>query len=335
MSSENNNGRRCGILAIALATIGVMSLFFVVLFFVFVFFTVHSFSNTVKNIVSAPSLSQSHGTKIKYSVPRKNNPYFAGIKLIGEINYNSADEILDKLHTAKADASAVGVLLEVSSPGGSVVPSQEIYDEIKAIRKQKPVVVYVREMIASGAYYSSASASKIIANRGSLVGSIGVIMQGFEANKLVEFLKVNPVTIKTGALKDTGSPLRPMNEADKKYLQNLIEETRAEFVNDVQSARGTTKQAMDFMSDGRVVLAPKALELKLIDEIGSKESALAQLKTLSKKSKTPELYYYENVDSFSEIFSQSFSGEVSKILSNSAAKIWNLSLNQKTNLKAE
>ncbi|MES2615445.1 MAG: signal peptide peptidase SppA [Bdellovibrionota bacterium] len=320
MSNENKGGRRCGVLAIALSTIGVVSILFVVLFSVFVAFAMHSVSSSVKSLVSSQVPSKSYGTKVNYAVPRKNTPYIAGIKLMGEISGDTADEILDKFKTAKEDSMAVGVLFEVSSPGGSVVPSQEIYDQIKSLQESKPVVVYVREMAASGAYYSSASASKIIANRGSIIGSIGVIMEGFEADKLIQFLKINPVTIKTGALKDTGSPTRAMNETDKKYLQGLIEETREEFVNDVKSARKTTAEDMNFMSDGRVVLAPQALKLKLIDAIGTRDDALSEIAKLAKQKKTPELFYYENIDTFSEIFSQKFSGQVADMLKTSVSQ---------------
>ena len=328
MSNETSSGRRCGIFAIALSTIGIIAILFVVFFFGVIVYSVHSMSGSVKSLMSQASVSKASGSKVNYAVPGGNSPYIAGIKLWGEITDASANEVLDKLETAKNDSSAVGILLDVNSPGGVVVPSQEIYDAVKSIRVSKPVVVYVRNMAASGAYYSSSSASKIVANRGSLIGSIGVIMEGFEADKLIQFLKINPFTIKTGALKDTGSPMRPMNDADKKYLQGLIESTRAEFASDVKSGRGVSDLALNFMSDGRVVLAPQALDLKLIDEIGSKDMALSEIATLAKQKKTPELFYYENVDSFSDILSQKLSGKVSDALTTAVTQIIYKSLNK-------
>lgn len=319
--SNETNVRRSGVFTIAFATIGVMTLLFLSLFFVLIAFTVHSVSDSFKTMLSASSPHKSTGSKINYAVPHQRAPYIAGIKLSGEINDATADEVIDKLQTAKEDSAVVGVLFEVNSPGGSVVPSQEIYDEVKQVRAVKPVVVYVREMAASGAYYSSASATKIIANRGSLIGSIGVIMQGLEADKLIQFLKINPVTIKTGSLKDTGSPMRPMTDNDKKYLQELINATRSEFALDVKNGRGASEQTMSFMSDGRVVLAPQALELKLIDNIGSKDFALEEIAKLAKQKKVPELFYYENIDSFSNIFSQKFSSQANDIIKNSVSEI--------------
>jgi protease-4 len=327
--SNDVNGRRCGVLTIALSTIGVLAIVFVALVVGSVFYSVHSISSSMKSgLVSG-------NKKFNYTLPSSHEPYIAGIKLSGEINDNVADEVLDKLTTAQFDSNAVGVLFEVNSPGGVVVPSQEIYDEVKAIRAVKPIVVYVRSMAASGAYYSSASASKIVANRGSLIGSIGVIMQSFEADKLIQFLKVNPVTIKTGALKDAGSPTRPMNENDKKYLQNLIDSTRAEFVSDVKAGREVTEKTLELMSDGRVVLAPQALELKLIDEIGGKNVALNEIAQLAKLKQAPELFYYENIDSFSDLFSQKFSSKIQDVFNINASHILNLPFAGGASLKME
>lgn len=331
---SNETGRR-SVLSIALSTIGVLAILFVVIFVGGGFFLIHSASDSLHQLVasSAPPSHKAVGVKVNYALPTEEGHYIAGIRLTGEIVDGTSMEILDKLDTAKDDSNAVGVLFEVNSPGGAVVPSQEIYDKIKSVRETKPVVVYVREMAASGAYYSSASANKIIANRGSLIGSIGVIMQGFETSKLIEFLKVNPVTLKTGSLKDAGSPTRAMTDADKKYLQDLIEATRTEFANDVKAGRNTTDETMAFMSTGRVVLAPKALELKLIDGIGNRDLALEELTKLTHEKKVPDLFYYENIDSLSDVLAQKFGGEASQILQSVMTHL--LSFNAKTELKAE
>ena len=333
MTQENASSKRPGILAIVLSTIGVLAILIVLSFVALIVFAVHSASNSFQDVMGSSLTSHKSSSKLNYAVPHKAIPYIAGIKLMGEINDATASEVIDKLETAKDDSSAVGILLEVNSPGGSVVPSQEMYDEVKKVKAVKPVVVYVREMAASGAYYSSASASKIIANRGSIIGSIGVIMEGFEADKLIQFLKITPNTIKTGSLKDTGSPMRPMNNNDKKYLQDLIEDTHKEFVADVVEGRATTNEAMNFMSDGRVVLAPQALKLKLIDAIGSKDVALSEIGTLAKQKTTPELFYYENIDSLSDLFSQKLSGELSDMVKTSVTKIF--SENETSILKAK
>lgn len=217
----------------------------------------------------------------------------AGIRLEGEINTPLADDVLEKLQEAEKDDRVVAVLLEVESPGGSVVPSQEMYDAIKRVKAKKPVVSYVRDVAASGAYYTIASSSSIVANRGSMVGSIGVVLQSFHAEKLIEWAKVEPVTLKTGKLKDAGNPARAWTEEDKAYLQALIESTRGQFVVDVKEGRGLSTAAVERMSDGRVVLGPEALELNLIDKLGDRETALDVVGELAKVDPVPEIYYME------------------------------------------
>lgn len=233
----------------------------------------------------------------------------AGIKIEGEIGSETTDVVLEKLEEARKDDRIAGILLEVNSPGGSVVSSQEIFDAVVDIRGTdkeagKPVVVYIREVAASGAYYASASADRIIANRGSLVGSIGVIMQSFEAQKLLDWMKLNPVTLKTGRFKDTGSPLREWTPDDKAYLQKLIDDTRAQFVEDVKEGRELTDAAVNRMSDGRVVLGPEAVELKLVDALGTRDDAVAEIAQIAKLTETPELIYMEPNREFPDLLSE-------------------------------
>lgn len=306
--------QRSGFIVKFLASIGAIFVLFIVFSFILLAYFIHAFSGNVKGLSSSLTNIGNSGAEVNFVTPSHHANYIAGIKLNGEINSLTSVEILEKLEAAKSDNKAIGVLLEVNSPGGSVVPSQEIYDAVLDVKTKKPVVVYVRDMAASGAYYSSASASKIIANRASILGSIGVIMNGFEADKLIQFLKINPVTIKTGALKDVGNPTRPMNGEDKRYLQELIEATRLQFVNDIKLARKITDSSLKFMSDGRVVLAPQALELKLIDAIGTKKLALDEVAKLANSKETPELFYYENIQSFSALFSQKMMHGASSIL---------------------
>ncbi len=299
---------------IILSTIGGMALLFLL---IAVFLVVFVFSSVTSLFKDASSHSNHHASSLvssNFSVPHSSAPYIAGIRLEGEINEQVADEIIEKLETAQSDKNAKGILLEVSSPGGSVVPSQEIYDQIGFTKKTKPVVVYVREMAASGAYYSSANATQIIANRGSLLGSIGVIMHGFEADKLIKFLKLNPVTLKTGELKDAGSPMRPMTQIDKKYLSTLLEKTREQFQYDIATARHLSPETLKLLSDGRVILGSDALKLNMIDSLGSQDFAFREVLRLSKAPNDTELFFYESIDPITKIFSQTLTSEVSHML---------------------
>jgi len=225
------------------------------------------------------SLSNVNGHVYTHKI--SHGPTAAIIILDGQITAELADKILEKLVTAETEKKYVGVMLEVNSPGGSVVASQEIYDMVEALKATKPVVVYMREVAASGAYYASAPASKIVANRGTMVGSIGVILQSFETSQLITWLKLKPMTLKTGSLKDAGSPLREWTPHDKDYLQRLINTTRDQFVQDVAKARSLPQTTIDAMSDGRVVLGAEALDLKLVDALGSKQTAKKILEELA------------------------------------------------------
>jgi protease-4 len=284
--------------------VGLLSVILATFFIAFIGFALYSFSAGVKNFSTSFTPSFSSKNNSSFVTPAKNTSYIAGIRLSGEVNSTLATNIIEKLETAQEDKNALAVFLEVNSPGGSVVASQEIYDALLEFRKTKPVVAYVREIAASGAYYAIASASKIIANRGSMIGSIGVILHGFEADKLMHFLKINPVTMKTGALKDTGSPSRPMNENDKKYLHEMLHNTLAQFVDDVKKSRQTNESTMKILSDGRVVLGTQAVDFRLVDALGSKNTALREIATLLQQEKVPELFFYEDTHSFSEIFAQ-------------------------------
>lgn len=244
----------------------------------------------------------------EYLSPLKFEKAIAGIRMEGEINNETSRVVLEKLEEASRDSRVVGILFEVNSPGGSVVPSQEIYDAIKVIREKKPVVTYVHDVAASGAYYASASSSSIYANRGSLIGSIGVIMAGMESTELIKFLKLRPITLKTGKLKDAGSPIREWTEEDVTYLQNLIEDTRNQFVADVKAGRQLEESTVSYMSDGRVVLGTEAVQLKLIDNLGRKEDALKEISTLAGHTDTPKLIYLELPQDFKLILSDFIQG---------------------------
>lgn len=304
------------------ATIGLLTVIFVVSCTVLLGIGISSVSKSLinsKNATHATAIATQNN--VTFEIPAKNALYIAGIKFTSEINSEFADNIIAKLQYAKNDTNVVGVLLEVDSPGGVVVPSQEIYDAVKTVAAVKPVVSYVRSIAASGAYYSIAPSSEIIANRGSLVGSIGVIMQGFEINELLKFLKIQNTTIKSGTLKDAGSPFRPMTPTDKEYLSDMINQIFAIFVNDVKAVRPSISQKdLNFMMDGRVVLAAQAQKSNLIDAIGSFDFAKDEVAHLAKLKSTPNLFYYEDSRPFVDIFTEKFISGSSKILRNTFLK---------------
>jgi protease-4 len=184
-------------------------------------------------------------------------------------------ETLDKFRKAQ---NVKAVVVHINSPGGGVAASQEIHSEIARFRREtkKPVIASMESVAASGGYYAAAAADKIVANPGTITGSIGVIIQWVNYGDLMEWAKLRPVTFTTGKLKDAGNPMRPMTDEEKAYFQGLIERLRGQFKNAVAEGRkGKLKPGtLDALSDGRVVAGDEALEMGLVDQIGDFRDAV-------------------------------------------------------------
>ena len=184
--------------------------------------------------------------------------------------------IIEQLKRYEDTKSVPAILLNVDSPGGGVAASQEIYTEVKRLRekKNKVVVAYMSSVGASGAYYLSAPADKIIANPGTIVGSIGVIAEWVNYGDLLAWAKLRDVTFKTGEFKDTGSPTRELTEREKVYFQGLIDDMYVDFVEAVAAGRKMDLEAVRTLADGRVFTGRDAREKKLVDEIGNFQDAV-------------------------------------------------------------
>lgn len=182
------------------------------------------------------------------------------------------EKIISQLDEARKNPNVKAILIRVNSPGGSAAASQEIYEELKKV--EKPVVVSVSEVCASGAYYVSAAADRIIANRSSSVGSIGVIMQIPNYEDLYEKLGIKYTTIKQGKFKDVGSPDRPITEEEKRLLEAQLKEIYRQFITDVAEARNMDAGKVEELATGWVFLGTEALELGLIDGIGTYKDAI-------------------------------------------------------------
>ncbi|MFZ3085086.1 MAG: signal peptide peptidase SppA, partial [Candidatus Hydromicrobium sp.] len=177
-----------------------------------------------------------------------------------------------QLDEADKNPNVKAILLRVNSPGGSPAASQEIYEEIK--KMEKPVVVSVSDTCASGAYYVASAADRIIANRSSSVGSIGVIMQIPNYEDLYEKLGLKYTTIKQGKYKDVGSPDRPLTKEEMKLLEAQLKEIYRQFIADVAEARSMDVSEVEELATGWVFLGTEALELGLIDDIGNYKDAI-------------------------------------------------------------
>lgn len=208
-----------------------------------------------------------------------NETNLAEISLKGAIL--NPDSFLEELERIESLPRLAGVLLVVDSPGGAIAPSVEISEEIKRLSAKVPVVVYAQGVMASGGYYAGIWSKRIIANKGSLIGSIGVIFNGADVSELASKIGIKTQTIKAGKYKEAGTFMRPWNEDEEGEIKRLVRKQYEMFVLDVAEARGLDQEVSPLYAEGRVFSATEALELGLIDQIGIKSDAKRALEELS------------------------------------------------------
>ncbi|TAJ25654.1 MAG: signal peptide peptidase SppA [Nitrospirae bacterium] len=168
------------------------------------------------------------------------------------------------------------IVLRIDSPGGGVVPSQEIHDAVKRVRNtnNKAVVASMGTVAASGGYYIAAATDRIFANPGTLTGSIGVIMELANLEGLLKKIGVESVVVKSGRHKDIGSPFRKMNQDDRRILQSVMDDVHSQFIEAVAEGRSLDVGEVQTLADGRIFTGRQAKEAKLVDELGNLEDAI-------------------------------------------------------------
>lgn len=192
-----------------------------------------------------------------------------------------SDLIVSQLVDFKKDKRIKAIILRIDSPGGGVGPSQEIYREIEKTIKTKTVVASMGGLAASGGYYIAAAANKIVANEGTITGSIGVIMQFVQLQDLLQKIGISMEVVKSGEFKDTGSPHRKMSQRDRELLQGLISEVQNQFVEAVARGRNLSVEKVREIADGRILTGAKAKELGLVDLLGNFRDAVDLAKKLA------------------------------------------------------
>ncbi|OIO02124.1 MAG: S49 family peptidase [Desulfovibrionaceae bacterium CG1_02_65_16] len=191
-------------------------------------------------------------------------------------------EVVDFLRELRQNDSVKGVLLRIDSPGGAVAPSQELYQAVRALAKVKPVVVSMGTAAASGGYYAAAPATLIVANSGTITGSIGVRAQYVNLQGLLEKLGLKSDIMASGKMKAAGDPTQPLTPEQRTYIQALIMDLHQQFVSDVASARGLPEADVAKLADGRAYTGKQALKLKLVDKLGGQELAMETLRQMVK-----------------------------------------------------
>jgi protease IV len=186
-----------------------------------------------------------------------------------------SESTIKKLKRFQKDRSIKAILFRVDSPGGGVVASHEIYNEVRLIRDNgKPVVVSMGSVAASGGYYVSCGANLIVANPGTLTGSIGVISQFLRLDPMLQKIGVEMNTVKSGKFKDAGNPFREMTSEDKKYFQDLMDDVHRQFIDIVEKERKLDHEKLVSYADGRVFTGEQAKSMGLVDSIGTFEDAV-------------------------------------------------------------
>jgi protease-4 len=209
--------------------------------------------------------------------------------VIGEHGGIGGSREAEQLHDFAMDDEVQAILVRIDSPGGAVAPSQELHEEILRTRKRKKVVCSLGNTAASGGYYIAVACERIVANPGSVTGSIGVISRFFAAPELLQLAKVEETTLKTGALKDAGSPFRRFDAQDRAYFESLQQGIYEQFLKAVADGRGKTVEALRPLADGRVYSGEEAVRLGLVDTLGNMRTALDELMKLAGLTGEPQL----------------------------------------------
>ena len=184
-------------------------------------------------------------------------------------------ETLEELDDFAKNPSIKAILLRINSPGGGVVPSQEIYEKVRKIRDRgKKVVVSMGSIAASGGYYIAAASDKIVANPGTLTGSIGVIMELANVEGLLQKIGVQSVVIKSGKHKDIASPFRKMTEEERELIQSVLDDVHDQFIEAVAKGRALRLSEVRALADGRIFTGRQAKEKGLVDELGGLQDAV-------------------------------------------------------------
>lgn len=196
------------------------------------------------------------------------------IELFGVINEETGRPIIKQFDKWADNSSIKAIVLHINSPGGGVAISQEIYDAVLRAREEKPVVAAMASVAASGGYYAACGADRIIANPGTITGSIGVIFQFQTYTDLMSKVGIETETIKSGELKDVGGFHRPMSKKEELMLQAVVMDTYEQFVEVVAAGRGMDKEEVYPVADGSIFTGMQAYNLGLVDELGGLEEAI-------------------------------------------------------------
>jgi protease IV len=204
---------------------------------------------------------------------------------------NDSRDVLTELRRFRDAPWIKAIVLRIDSPGGAVAPTQEIFAELQKIRSKKPLIASMAGMATSGGYYIASACEKIVANPGTMTGSIGVIMQLNNVEELMKKIGVKGLNIKSGPNKDIGSPFQALSPEGQAILQSLVDNVHGQFVRAVAKGRGMDEAVVKKLADGRVYSGAQAKDLGLVDELGNLEYAVDLAAKRVGLEESPVLYY--------------------------------------------
>jgi protease-4 len=204
---------------------------------------------------------------------------------------DDSHSILSELRRFKEAPWVKAIVIRIDSPGGAVAPTQEIFEELQKIKNKKPLIASMGGMATSGGYYIASACDQIVANPGTLTGSIGVIMQLGNIEELMKKIGVKSYNVKSGANKDIGSPFQPLSSEGKAILQSLVDNVHSQFVGAVADSRSMDTAKVRQLADGRVYSGAQAKELGLVDQLGNLEDAIELAAKRAGLEEEPPVYY--------------------------------------------
>ena len=199
--------------------------------------------------------------------------------------------VIEEIHQHLADGGVKAIVLRIDSPGGGVGPSQEIHREIVKARQKKKVIASMGAVAASGGYYVACASDLIVANPGTITGSIGVIMQFSNIEELLKKIGIRGVVIKSGEHKDVGSPFREMTPEEKKIIQETIDNVHQQFIQAVAEGRKMDRSKVAPIADGRIMTGEQAQQLGLVDKMGNLQDAIEEASRLAGIEGRPQIVY--------------------------------------------
>lgn len=225
-------------------------------------------------------------------------------------------EAIEELRKYRESPGVKAIVLRIDSPGGGVVPSQEIYAEVLKARTEGRVkmVTSMGNLAASGGYYIAAATDKIVANPGTLTGSIGVIMELANVQGLMEKVGVQSVVIKSGKHKDLASPFRTMSAKDRAILQTVLDDVHDQFIQAVAAGRTMQVDQVRGLADGRIFTGRQAKTVKLVDELGDLQDAIKLAGKMGGITGEPRVVETRKRFSLRDLLGNVFDGKISPLI---------------------